>query len=259
MDRITRSKLTMMGRALDFVRAHPSTDASWTALVARMEELLTRADTLTVQEREGRVGYRAATLRRREVRRQMQELVAHLVRVAQAASETTPALVGAFAMPKRGPHRIFEAAVKAMLAAATPHREVLIAHGLGETTLADLEAGVAGFDAMGTALNAARREHVGARAELIELGERGTEVVARLEGLVRARFRTDVEQLAAWESARSLATGYRGRQGTSGDEVPDTVGGVAPAPPVVEGASEDSGAAPAPTVEPEVPPQAEAG
>ena len=243
MDRMVRRKLTMMGRALDFVRAHPSTDASWTALVTRAEELLTRADALTVQEREGRVGASAAALRRRELRKQMQELLRHLVRVAQAASEAHSVLVGEFELPAlRGAHRIFQAAVKAILSAAQPHRELFITYGLGDTTIAELETGVAAFEAASTAANTGRREHVGARAQLIAIADSCVEVVGRLDGLVRVRFRNDAEKLAAWESARNVDGPFRGRQVTVSESVPDDAGGAAPAP--------------APS--PEVPPQAEA-
>src|SRR5690606_26135712 len=102
---------------------------------------------------------------------------------------------------------------------------------LGEATLTELEAGLAQFEATSTEVNGARREHVGARAELIEIADRCIEVIGRLDGLVRARFRKDVEQLAAWESARNLPAGFRTRPRTANGEVPDDAGGAAPAPP----------------------------
>jgi hypothetical protein len=43
MDEMTRSKLEMGRRALEFCRAHPDTDAAYLALVARLERLMSRA------------------------------------------------------------------------------------------------------------------------------------------------------------------------------------------------------------------------
>ena len=256
MDRMVRRKLTMMGRTLDFVRAHPSTDASWAALATRTEELVSLADTLTVQERDGLVGERAAATRRRELRLQMQEMLRHLVRVAEAASTTNPVLLGEFEMPNPdGPHRVFLGASKGILTAAMPHRDLFVTFGLGESLLDNLTSALAAFEVATADFNAGRREHVGARAQLIATADSCMELVNRLDGLVRTRFRNDAAQLAAWESARNVEGPVRGRQGAVIEEVPGDISGAAPAPPVSEGTT---GAAPAPTVTPEVPPQAEA-
>jgi hypothetical protein len=260
MDRMVRRKLTMMGRAFDFVRAHPSTDASWAALATRTEELLTRADALTVQERTGGVGERAAATRRRELRAQMQELLRHRVRVAEAASASNPVLVGEFEMPTiRGPHRIFVANAQAMLAAALPQRELFITFGLGDTLLAELEAATLAIETATVEFNAGRREHVGARAELKAIADSCMETAGRLDGLVRVRFRNDAEQLAAWESARNVDGSFTGRRAVV-EEVPADAGGAAPAPVVSEIDAGITGAAPAPpaAAAPELPPQEEA-
>ncbi len=46
MKSITRRKLSMVGKALDFARAHPSTNAGHMATTARLTERLSRADAL---------------------------------------------------------------------------------------------------------------------------------------------------------------------------------------------------------------------
>ena len=43
----------MAARALDFAEAHPSTDASYTALVAKLKERVARGQTRDIQERDG--------------------------------------------------------------------------------------------------------------------------------------------------------------------------------------------------------------
>ena len=54
MRREIRRKLSMAEGARDFCRLHPSTAESQTAILARVEELLRRADSLAVAERAGR-------------------------------------------------------------------------------------------------------------------------------------------------------------------------------------------------------------
>jgi hypothetical protein len=50
MDEMTRKKLEMGKRALEFCRAHPDSNPQWIAAVARLEALLARAEELEKQE-----------------------------------------------------------------------------------------------------------------------------------------------------------------------------------------------------------------
>src|ERR1041384_726804 len=68
MRAVVRRILAMAVRVLDFIRAHPSTEASYVAVVSRLEERLKRADTLAVQERDGLLEERNATARPVELR-----------------------------------------------------------------------------------------------------------------------------------------------------------------------------------------------
>jgi hypothetical protein len=50
MDEMTRKRLEMGKRALEFCRAHPDSNPQWIAAVARLEALLARAEELEKQE-----------------------------------------------------------------------------------------------------------------------------------------------------------------------------------------------------------------
>jgi hypothetical protein len=51
MDELTRRKLEMGKRALQFCRAHPDSNPQWIAAVARLEALLARAEQLEAEEK----------------------------------------------------------------------------------------------------------------------------------------------------------------------------------------------------------------
>lgn len=224
-----RRKLSMAARALDFSRAQPSTDASHTTVVTRLEERVARAETLAIQERDGRVGERASTTRRRELRTSIQEMLRHLVRTAKVAAKTNPALAGDFVLPKvTGPFRTFATSAKAMLAAATPIKDALAANGIGDTLVDDLTATLAEFDEATTAAHTARREHVGGRADLIAVADECVEQVQLLDGLNRKRFKSQPELLAAWESARNVVGPFRPKDATT---PPTSAPGAGPVPP----------------------------
>lgn len=51
MDEMTRRKLEMGKRALEFCRAHPDTNPGYLAAVAQLERLMARAEELQRQEK----------------------------------------------------------------------------------------------------------------------------------------------------------------------------------------------------------------
>lgn len=74
-----------------------------------------------------------------------------------------------------------------------------------------------------------RRAHVGARAQLSAIADEVFQQVRQLDGLIRFRFATDPEGLAAWRSARNIigppraggqAVSRSGGQGSAPDTPP---------------------------------------
>ena len=65
MNRIVRRRLEMAVRVRDFMRAHPSTDANYAAVLAQLEELIARLEALAKQQQDGTVTAHASTVRRR--------------------------------------------------------------------------------------------------------------------------------------------------------------------------------------------------
>jgi len=226
-----RRKLAMAVRARNFNRANPSTDASYVVVAARLEELIPRADALAVQERAGRLEERGATARREQLRREVTELLRHLVRVAEVAAKERPELANQFKLPSAtGPYKDFITGAKAILAKATVERELLVRKGLGEKLLEELGQLVTQFEAATDSVHSGRRAHVGARADLGTVTDEIVEQVNLLDGLNRQRFRDDPERLAAWESARNIVGPFQAKSPTppEGGEPPPSTG-VSPA------------------------------
>jgi hypothetical protein len=209
-----RRKLTMAARALNFAQAHPSTDASYTTLVARLQDRLAHANALAVQQTEGTTDERAATAQRDVLRRTIQRIqLRHLVALAAMASRDHPELLGKFVNPKpRASLKAVIAAAQALVAAATPHKDLFVSLGLSGTFLDELTQSIAQFDQVTEDGYAGRRAHVGARAELLMASDDCVKLVGLLDGVCQIRFRTDAESLAAWESSKSGAGPIRPKQ-----------------------------------------------
>lgn len=206
MKRLIRRKLTMAGRVRDFARTYPSTDASWTGVVSRLEELLTRAGALEQVERQGRASRRTAQATRRELRARLHaDYLRHLITTVAVAFQGDPAVPREFHLPRlNGPYHVFGATAHAMHSAAEPLSDRLIAAGLGETLLADLAAGLTAFDEAVEAEAASRRAHMVARGELEEIADQIGAQVRLLDGLLRPRIRKEPGLKDAWDRIHTL-------------------------------------------------------
>ena len=221
----TRRKLEMGKRALDFSRAHPEATPGYGAIVTRLDELLTRANVLTAQQRDGIAAERTATERKRELRRTLvRSHLNHLSGVARVAAAEDPELPQKFALRGASTYYAFRAAARSMAAEATANKEVLEKHGLSEAVLAGLTTALDQFDAAMDQSASGRLAHVGAGSELDALAAEVVQVVKVMDGLNRTRFARGSEPLAAWESARNVVAAPR----PAGDGVP------APVPPAAE-------------------------
>src|ERR1041384_2961448 len=198
MRAVVRRILAMAVRVLDFIRANPSTDPSYVAVVSRLGGRLKGADQPAAQERDGLLEERNATARRLELRRTMlHDQLRHLAHVAGLATKERPDLAGRFALPLgNAPHKTFFTAASAMLARAIQETDLFVGLGLGDTFLDDLARNVAEFDEVTTRAHEGRRQHVGARADLDAVPEEIRDRVVVLDGLNRARFRDDADLLA---------------------------------------------------------------
>lgn len=228
MDAKSRRKLEMGTRALEFSRGHPDTSPGYTAALTRLEERLTRADQLASRQRAGQLEVRAATARKAELRRAMQQAhLAHLAQVGKAAAREIPELAQKFVFrPGTTTYLAFRTAARGMAAEAQNQKEALVKHGLVETVLDNLVQVLDQFDAAVEHGAEGRQAHVGASAELHAVADEVVQVVRVMDGLNRYRFMNDAELLAAWESASSVAATPRaGTSAGTGPEAGPPAGG----------------------------------
>jgi hypothetical protein len=207
----TRRKLEMGARVLEFSRIHPDTSAGYTSAVARLQELLTRAEQLARQEVDGRTDVRASTVRKQELRRLVRQAhLNHLTNVARVAAIQEPELVQKFTFPRQATsYRAFHTAAASMAAEAESRKEVLVKHGLSEEVLSGLKVALDQFEAASEQGAAGRLAHVGANAQLAAIADEVVQVVKVMNGLVRIRFSNQPELMAAWESASNVFASAR--------------------------------------------------
>jgi hypothetical protein len=196
----------MAAAALEFSRKHPDESPGYAAALARLEDRLNRAAQLETQQREGILLARAATARKKELRRSMKEaLLGHLASVARVASEEIPELAQKFTLPRNTTsYRAFRTAARAIEAEAISRKELLVKHGMSETVLQGLSDSLNVFDAMVEQGSASRVAHVGASFELTDVAEETVQIVKVMNGLNRFRFARQGELLASWQAASNV-------------------------------------------------------
>lgn len=226
----TRRRLEMGQRALDFSQAHPDASPGYAAAVASLTERLKRGDEVAAQQRDGLLQVRAATARKRELRRVMRQTqLNHLVRVAEVAVREAPELGRKFVFrPENQTYLAFRTVARAMAAEAETRKELLVKFGLADTVFESLTQSLEQFDAAVEEGTQGRRAHVGASAELNALADEVVQVVKVLDGLNRFRFAKDAESLAAWASASNVLGGPALRP-AAGSKPPTEPEGPAPA------------------------------
>jgi hypothetical protein len=223
MKAVLRRRLEMATRVRDFLRAHPTEGPEATGL-ARLEELVQRAEALMAQQRAGVVATRAATQQRGALRHGLEtRLLKYLVAVGAMASKENAELAAQFRLPRNVSHQAFLTAARGMLEEATAQKDLLVSRGMSEQLLEDLSAALAEFDHTLEATRTGRREHVGASADLQAVAAQITEQVRVLDGLVRYRFGDNAELMGAWASARNVAGPIRSRQEPEAGEGPSVV------------------------------------
>jgi hypothetical protein len=206
MNAVSRRKIEMGTRALEFSRAHPDTDAGYQAAAVRLEQLVARATTIAAAQRDGLIDTRAASARKQELRRQMLAVpIAHLAEVGRAAARDEHELGKTFAFrPSASTYLAFRTAAAGMAAAAQSHKDVLIRHGLAESVLQELVQLLDQFDAALKLGNDGRTAHAGATQDLSAVATEIGRTVRVMDGRNRQRFRDDAQLLGSWRSASTV-------------------------------------------------------
>jgi len=220
-----RRRLEMAERVRDFLRAHKTDGVGEGLGLAKLEELLSRAQVLAGQQRVGVAMTRQATKHRVEVRRALQrKLLRYLRVVGRVAAKQNGELANEFPLPpSNASDKALVTAAQATLEKATARKDVLVSLGMSPQVVDDLGKALGEFERTLEASREGRREHVGASADLEVIGAEIAEQVQLLDGVVQYRFGDDAELMGAWASARNVLGPFKPKEqapGGGGSQTP---------------------------------------
>ena len=188
-----------MGRtALLFAREHPDGSAGYVNALARLEELVERAEQLLLQRQNGKLQVHAAAARKVRLRRSMKAAhLPHLATAAEAASIEEPELGRKFVITRaERPFHLFQSAARGIEAQASSRQELLEKYGLVEPVMENFRESLDQLESATRDLTAGRLAHVGARADLEHVAREIVRTVKLMDGFNRIRFARDGEALA---------------------------------------------------------------
>lgn len=221
-----RRRLEMAARVRDFLRAHQMDGVGQGLGLAKLEELLQRAENLATQQRTGVAVVRSATKQRQEIRRALQpKILGYLSVVGAVAATQNAELAEQFRMPpSNATHQALLTMSRAILDKATAQKELLVSLGMSEHVLEELTTALGEYEQTLEASSAGRREHVGARADLKTVAADISTQLRLLDKVVRYRLGDNAELMGAWESARNVAGPLKSKtepqSGAGGSETP---------------------------------------
>jgi hypothetical protein len=209
----------MAERVRDFLRAHKTDGVGEGLGLAKLEELLQRAQVLASQQRVGVAMTRQATKHRMEVRRALQSKILRYLRVVgRVAAKQNGELANQFPLPpSNASDKALVTAAQATLEKATGQKDVLVSLGMSPQVVDDLGKSLGEFERSLEATREGRREHVGASADLAAIGAEIAEQVQLLDGVVQYRFGDDAELMGAWASARNVLGPFKPKEQTPGE------------------------------------------
>ena len=201
-----RRRLEMAGRVREFLRAHKTDGVGEGLGLAKLEELIARADALDAQQRAGVVATRSSTKHREGLRRALQSKLLLYLRALGGLGdpEHGDVAVQFQVPPSNASQQALLTTTREMLEKATAAKDVLLSRGMPPALLDDLALTLGEFEKTIETTRAGRRDHVGASAELQAVAAEIKKQVRALDGMVRYRFGDNAELMGAWRSARNV-------------------------------------------------------
>ena len=208
-----RRRLEAATRVREFLRTHQTDGVGEGLGLAKLEELLQRAEDLAHQQRAGVAAARFATQQRRQVKRALQRKVLRYLRVVgEVAAKHNEQLAGQFRLPPSNASTYELLTMgQTVLEKAVPQKELLVKLGMAEGVLGELDVTLREFEQTLEATRAGRREHIGASADLEKVLSQIAEQVKLLDGVVKYRFGENAELMGAWASARNVLGPFKSK------------------------------------------------
>lgn len=192
------------GRVHGFSEAHQADFADKSIgklLFADLAALIAELDRLSAAQVSGFGLAHQGTKTRSQARADLLEDLRAINRTARAMSDDVPGIEDKFRLPRGNNDQNLLSAARAFAADAEPLAAKFIAHELPADFLEDLRADIAALEEAINRQSSGVGDHVAANAAIDDAIGRGTEIVSKLDAIVKNKYANNPAVLAEWASA----------------------------------------------------------
>jgi hypothetical protein len=206
-ERAQRVDLFMDGGAEDFPAG-----SKGGALAASLKEALSNLNALAVARSAGTSKRQQGTAGRRGARETLRELVEAVAHTAKSAARERPDIKGVFDLAgKDRSDQTLVATARAFADAAAPLAGLFAEYGLPATLANELRAGADGLEQNISLQTEATSAGASTTASAEETYQSLSDLIDRLDPIVRNKYRDNPVRLNAWERARRLESASHGK------------------------------------------------
>ena len=192
---------------LGFAAAHPGGTPGLQAALAQLSELVARARALTEVKVDGALTTSEAASQGKSLASDIfHYMLQPIAALARSAYRGDTVRIARFRMPRSGrvPRETFLAIGRAILTAVREDLARFLDLGMEPDLPAQLEAALATLTTLPAQVQEGRRTRGRARTDLEKVEDDLLDLINRLDGLMRYRFRNEPETLTEWQRARNI-------------------------------------------------------
>ena len=174
----------------------------FSAINAVVDELQSQIVAQAAATRAARTG----TSTRNAARDRLRATLQTLTRTAKIAAKAQPGLEAAFRFPASRGNQRFVAAARAIVQAATPLRDQIVAHHMPPTVLDDVTAAIDAFEAATVSHVQAKEARSAARVDIDATIAKAIAIVEKLDVVVEKQSEGNPALLADWRAASHVSS-----------------------------------------------------
>ena len=180
-------------------------------MFAAVDEAISAVDAHATSQASSRLDAREHTVAKAIAREALLEGLAALRRTVRACAPGNKSLHSRFQLPRGVPDRMLAACARALVEAAAPLEDELVAHAMPAAWMKELKAAIDSFEQAMHDRHMATGAHVGARVGIETAVAKGFAAVQRLDAIVANQMHDSPEPLCAWKRARRVERSPRPR------------------------------------------------
>ncbi len=207
MNALENRQLEMFARVREFGVARAAEFPAGTLgqeLFTTLSQVVANLETHATSQTSQRNEAKKTTASKTAVRETLLATLAALQRTAKVLALNDPGLENSFRLPRKVTDQSLLTAARAMVAKVTPLSAEFIRHELPTDFVAKLTAQITALEETITNRSEARSGQVTATASIGQMIDQGLALVQRLDAMMRNKYASEPQVMAAWETARRV-------------------------------------------------------